>query len=165
MWQGQDLEEKYQRLLAIGIPSTTVLVGCQIYVAISICVVLVHKIQSCDVPLIENWRAMRRRDMLLLFPGLLVLEIEVIQHLPWDQSISTNATVADGFPHRYFARAAFMAVFFGEFPRILLQNIFIGVIKGSDRWEMMGAIASVTLSVSDLTMENSFIPLVMKARA
>lgn len=51
-----------------------------------------------------------------------------------------------------------MVVVFGDFPQILLQNIFIFVIKGSDRWEMTGAIASLTFSVSDLTVENSFFP-------
>lgn len=95
VWQGQDLEKEDERLLAIGIPSTTVLVGCQIYVAISVCVGLVHKLQSCDVSLIETWRAMRRRDMLLLIPGLPVLETEVVKHLPWGRSISTNVAIAD----------------------------------------------------------------------
>ena len=37
MWQGQDPEEKDQRVLIIGILSTIVLVVCQLQVAISVC--------------------------------------------------------------------------------------------------------------------------------
>ena len=167
VWQGQDPGEKDVRVFVIGILSTIVLVGCQLYMAISVYVGLVRKFQGCDVPLINHLRAsdaMRPRDWLLLFPGLLVLEKEVIKHLPWGQSILTNAISADGFPHRYFVRVAFMAVLFEDFPQIVLQSVFVVVIEGSDGWAITGAIASLTLSVSDLIVKIAF-PLMMEARA
>ena len=166
VWQGQDPGKKDVRVLVIGILSTIVLVGCQLYVTISVCVGLVHKLPGCNLPLIENLRAndaMRRRDWLLLFPGLLVLETEVIKHLPWGRSIPTDDARADGFPHRYFARVASMAVLLEDFPQIVSQTIFIVVIEGSDGWAITGAIASLTLSVSDLIVKTAF-PLLMKAR-
>ena len=87
----------------------------------------------------------------------------MIKHLPWDWSILTNDAVADGFPHRYFARVTFMAVLFEDFPQIVLQSIFVVVIEGSDGWETTGAIASLTLSVSDLIVKTAF-PLLIRAR-
>ena len=77
LWQGQDSGEKDQRVLVIGILSSIVVVGCQIFLTISLYVGLVHKFPGCSLPLIEILRgddAMRRRDWLLLFPRFLVLE-------------------------------------------------------------------------------------------
>ena len=166
VWQGQDPREKYQRVLVIGIPSTIVLVACQFYLAISVYVGLVHKLPGCDVPLIEDLRAndaMRGRDGFLLFPPLLLLETEVIKHLPWGNSIPINASVADGFPRRYFARVAFMPVLFEDYPQILLQSVFVVVIEGSNGCAIIGEIASLTVSISDLIVKSAF-PLMMKAR-
>ena len=56
-----------------------------------------------------------------------------------------------------------MAVLFKDFPQIELQNVFVVVIEGSDGWAITGAIASLTLSVSNLIVTAAF-PLMMKAR-
>lgn len=153
-------------MLVIGILSTIVLVGCQLYVTISVYAGLVHKLPGCDVALTENLRGtdvMCQWDWLLLFPGLLVLETEVIKHLPWGQTILNNATMPNGFPHKYFARVAYMAVLFEDFLQILLRRIVVVVIEGSDGWAITGAIAPLTLSASDLIVKTAF-SFLMKAR-
>ena len=164
MWQGQCPREKDARLLAIGILSTVVLVGSQLYVAIAVYVALGRKMTGQTTPLFQSLRigqAMRKRDWFLLFPGLLVLETEVIKHLPWDSSISLDDDVADGFPHEYFARVAFVAVLLEDPPQIVLQTIFIVLIEGSDGWAITGAIASLTLSITDVIVKLAF-PLCTK---
>ena len=56
-----------------------------------------------------------------------------------------------------------MAVLFEDFPQIVLQSVFVVVIEGSDGWAITGAIASLTLSVSDLIVKTAF-PLLIRAR-
>lgn len=87
----------------------------------------------------------------------------MIKHLPWGRSIPTNDAIADGFPHKYFARVAFVAVLLEDFPQIVLQSLFVVVIDGSDGWAITGAIASLTLSVRDLIVKTAF-PLLINAR-
>lgn len=164
VWQGQDPREKDARLLAIGILSTVVLVGSQLYVAIAVYVALGRQMPGQVVPLFQSLRtgqAMRKRDWFLVFPGLLVLEAEVIKHLPWDSSISLDDDVADGFPHKCFARVAFVAVLLEDLPQIVLQTVFIVVIEGGDGWAITGAIASLTLSITDVMVKIAF-PLCIK---
>lgn len=167
VWQGQNPGERDQSLLVIGILSTIALVGCQLYVRISVYVGLMQKLPGCDARLIQNLRAneaMHRQDWLLLIPGLLLLETDVIKHLSLSHPILTNATKSDGFTHGYFARLAFMAILFEYFYQIVIQIILIVVIEGTDGWAITGVIGSLTLSVGDSIVKTAF-PLLTKSRA
>lgn len=90
------------------------LVGCQLHVTISVYVGLMHKMLGCDVPLIENLRAndgMRRRYSLVLFRGLLVIDTEVIKHLPWGLSMPPDDVIADGSCTQTFCTSSFRGRF------------------------------------------------------
>ena len=85
----------------------------------------------------------------------------MIKHLPWDSSISLDNDVADGFPHKCFPRVAFVAVLLEDLPQIVLQTVFIVVVEGGDGWAITGAIASLTLSITDVMVKIAF-PLCIK---
>ena len=58
----------------------------------------------------------------------------------------------------------FMAVLFEYFAQTVLQRVLIVVIEGSDGWKSTGDSVSLTLSMSDLIVENGF-PSLMRVRA
>ena len=111
-------------------------------------------------------KGMGLSDWFVLFPGLLVLDAEVIKHLPWKKELvdDTNVLAVDGFPHVYFAWVAFLAGLLEDLPQIALQIAFMIVIEEDDGWAITGAMASLTLSVADVMIKFIF-PLLVKLYA
>ena len=115
---------------------------------------------------LKQGKRMSQSDWLILFPGLLLLDAEVIKHLPWKKELVdyTNMLAADGFPHAYFAWVAFWAGVLEDLPQVALQVAFMIVIEEDDGWAIIGAMASLTLSVADV-MIKIILPLLVKLYA
>ena len=113
--------ESRKHLFIIGTLSSAVLVISQVYTMCAVYMGLTSRKLARDVRLdvslrslleyLKEGRGMCKADWLILFPGLMVLDAEVIKHLPWGREMidDTNKMAEDGFPHKYFANVAFVA--------------------------------------------------------
>ena len=97
---------------------------------------------------------MRKRNYLLLFPGLFVLDVEVIKYLPWDAKILTHCV--NGFPHQYFELVGLVAVCVKEVPQLFLQMASLIHVDGTAGWAITGTITSMTLSLGNLVVKSIF---------
>ena len=115
---------------------------------------------------LKQEKGMDLSDWFILFLGMLVLDAEVIKHLPWKKELVdvTNVLAVNGFPHVYFAWAVFLVGFLEDLPQMALQVAFLIVIEEDDGWAITGAMASLTLSVADLMVKSIF-PLLVKPYA
>lgn len=164
-WKCQDPGEGDVKLLVITILSGIVLAGCQLSMAILIYMGLWHKL--------ADLKDMHKRDWFLLFPGLLLLEAEVIKYLPWDISRSGNEEAtsmsssdditlvsrsdeAEGFPHKYFARVAYVSIVIEDLLQIVLQSIFMVVDESRDGWAITAAITSLNFSITNFIVKGAF---------
>ena len=116
---------------------------------------------GAPLPESENWAGDAETRLVSPIPWIARFRGGGDQTPTMDSSISLDDDVADGFPHKYFARVAFVAVLLEDLPQIVLQTVFIVVIEGGDGWAITGAIASLTLSITDFMVKIAF-PLCIK---
>lgn len=172
---GETIQNTNVGLLAILVLSVVVILGTKLYMIIAIFWGLMsRKVGSeidSEVPIstlykyLKGEKAMRKRDWLLLFPGLLVFDAEVVMHLPWGQELTSNddkktADKKAGFVHQHFARVAFLAALLEDLPQMVLQIAFMYAIEEDDGWAITGAMASLTLSVADILVKFVFPTLI-----
>lgn len=165
LWKYQGPEEEGVKLLVIAILSGIVLAGYQLSMTILIYMGLWHKL--------VDLKDMHKRDWFLLFPGLLFLEAEVIKYLPWDISRSGNeettstsssddiilvsgSNKAEGFPHKYFARVAYVFLLIEDLLQIVLQSTFLFVDESKDGWAITAVIASLSFSIINFIVKSAF---------
>ena len=166
--------EDHIGLFLIGVLSIIVLLTSQLFTIVSVYFGLMRKgireeldVDSTGWSLMEQLKhdgQMKLCDWLLLFPGLLFLDAGVIKYLPWGESLINNSNKVagiDDFPHKYFARVAFIAGILEDLPQMALQIAFTYVIEEDDGWAITGAMASLTLTVIDSMVKFVF-PLLMK---
>ena len=115
---------------------------------------------------LKQGKGMDLSDWFILFPGLLVLDAEIIKYLPWKKELvdDTNVLELDGFPHVYFAWVAFLAALLEDLPQMALEVAFMIVIEEDNGWAITEAMASLTLSVTDV-MIKFILPLLVKLYA
>eukprot|EP00803_Ostreobium_quekettii_P007644 evm.model.scf_88.1 EVM.evm.TU.scf_88.1 scf_88:35776-38799(+) len=155
--------------IVIGVLSVMVVFTSMWYKVIATYVGLTSKkiAEDLELPLIDGSgmllqclnesKMMRKSDWLVLFPGLLVLDVEVLKHMPWAPLTSgTNEHSYAGFPHKYFSNVAFRAALLEDVPQILLQIAFIVTVQNSEGTDINGAIASLTLSIIDIMVKFVF---------
>jgi len=158
LWEGRDPAERDSRLLVIGILSSIVIVGVQLYGAISVYIGLNRKLPGQKMSLLQalqSKEAMKKHDWLLLFPGLLVLEADVVKHLPWDRLLFIGSE-GNELQLDYFTQVAMRATMIEDSFQIVLQVFSIYVLEASDGWAITGAIASLTLSVTHFIVKTAF---------
>ncbi|CAD7698163.1 unnamed protein product [Ostreobium quekettii] len=114
---------------------------------------------------LKEGKKMQKYDWLVLFPGLLLLDVEIIKHLPWGADLKVDGKKMvdnDGMPHKYFTWVAYIAVMLEDLPQVVLQVAFVVVIEEDDGWAITAAMASLTLSMADVLVKLVFPPFIKR---
>ena len=167
--EDSDSEASPTTLLVIGVAGTLVVVASQLFAVSAVYWGLLNKHTDEDgigkrsslMDHLKEQKAMQTHNWLLLFPGLLLLDVEVIKHLPWGKDLKVSGKTVEengGFPAKYFGWVAYIATLVEDLPQVGLQIFFI--IVNDEGWAVTAALASLTLSMADIMVKLVFPPLV-----
>lgn len=152
-------------ILAIGLASLAAHLAVQFYKTVGVWKGLVSAKVGNDVGLqipnrcllqeLRNGGQMRFGDWILIFIGILIFEVEIIQYLPWDPAMIKDRIdpKKNGFPHRYFAHVAFVARIMEDLPQVALKTIYLVFLSGWGFWATVIGVLSLTVSIGDLIAE------------
>ena len=156
-------------LLVIGVLSTTAFVVAELYMIINSYAGLISrrimKEIEFDTPTttlleyLNREQGMRMKDHFILLVGLMALDVGMFEYLPWGDLVVVQSR-QNGVPHKHFLSVAFVAGLIEDVSQIALQVAFIVSIEEDDGWAIIGAMASMTLSIADAMVKFVF-PMVV----